>query len=127
MSTDTKSTEKKTTKKKQTTEKQTTEKQTTEKQTTENNSTEKKSKAHNGKITDILEPGSLMHHLYSGINPQSDVEYDSMRIGNTCLMCEKGIINYKGECHVFDKCHDKDCEICGEYKNKINYYKKIRS
>jgi hypothetical protein len=126
MSTDTKSTEKKTRKKKQTTEKQTTENNSTEKKN-ENNSTEKKSKVHNGKITDILEPGSLMHHLYSGMNPQSDLEYDSMRIGNTCLMCEKGIINYNGECHVFDKCHDEGCKICGEYKNKINYYKKIRS
>lgn len=114
-STDTKSTEKKSTKKKLTEKKN------------EDNSTEKKSKVNNGKITDILEPGSLMHHLYSGINPQTDDEYDRMRIGNTCLMCEKGIINYKGECHVFDKCNDKDCDICGEYKNKINYYKKIRS
>ncbi len=54
----------------------------------------------NGKITDVVESGSLMHLLYCGANPQSEIEYDRLKRDNSCISMPNGVISYEG-IHVF--------------------------
>jgi hypothetical protein len=71
----------------------------------------------NGKITDVVKSGSLMHLLYCGLNPQSEIMYDNLRASNTYISLENGVVSWEG-IHVFSKCSDVTCEICLKYKNK---------
>lgn len=70
----------------------------------------------NGKVTDVVKSGSLMHLLYCGLNPQSEIEYDRLKESNSCVAMPNGVISWEG-IHVFSKCFDVNCGTCLKYKN----------
>ena len=69
----------------------------------------------NGIVTDIVEKGSLLHLIYSGMNPQSELMYYEMKISGTSFVNEIGVISWDG-CHVFNRCVNNECYICKKYK-----------
>jgi hypothetical protein len=71
----------------------------------------------NGNVVDIVKSGSLLHLLYCGMSPQSEIMYDEMKKYGTPFVNNRGVISWDG-CHVFDKCVDSNCHICNKYKKK---------
>jgi|LauGreDrversion4_2_1035121.scaffolds.fasta_scaffold68410_1 hypothetical protein len=69
----------------------------------------------NGKVTDIVKEGSLLHLLFSGFGPQSEGVYYDMKSAGSAYVNYIGVISWQG-CHVFAKCNNNQCHICDKYK-----------
>lgn len=68
----------------------------------------------NGEVSDIVGSSILLNRMFSGLSPESEIEYDKMKACKYAFSNANGVISTKG-CHIFSKCKNNNCYVCAKY------------